>query len=132
MRRHLPDVRSLAERGDVVEDPERAPLRRDDQIVVGHPHAGDRRDGEIQLDGLPSATVVERCEHPPFRPREQHAGPFRVLPNGSHRVRRRNAVRTVGQEFPGRPVIGGQKDVRPEVVETIPLDGDECPSGLAP
>ena len=50
----------LAERRQVVEDPERAALGGDDQVVALHDHVGDRDDGQVALERLPVRAVVER------------------------------------------------------------------------
>ena len=50
----------LAKRAEVVEDPERAAVRRNDERVIVNDHVVDRRDGEIELERLPVCAVVER------------------------------------------------------------------------
>src|SRR3712207_7997694 len=47
-----------------VQDPEGAPLGGDHQVPPVHLEVGDRGDGEVELEGLPPAPVVERHPHP--------------------------------------------------------------------
>src|SRR6185312_1204688 len=52
--------RELAERGYVVEDPERAAVGCDDEIAVLDDEVADRRRGKILAQRLPVIAVVER------------------------------------------------------------------------
>ena len=53
-------ISCFAQRRDVIKNPERAPVRADDEVVVVNPeiaHGGVR---QIQLQGLPVVAVIER------------------------------------------------------------------------
>ena len=65
LRREEVDVRcrdggrQLAEGRDVVEDPERAAVRPDDEVVPVDDEVPDGRRREIDLEGHPGVAVVE-------------------------------------------------------------------------
>ncbi len=50
----------LPQRADVVENPESAAVRRNDQIIVLDDQVVHRRHGQIQLQRLPFPAVVKR------------------------------------------------------------------------
>src|SRR5512133_1696283 len=50
----------LTERLEVVEDPKRAAMRGDDQVVVVNDEVVDGRDRKVQVQRLPSLAIVER------------------------------------------------------------------------
>ena len=52
----------LAQWRQLIHDPDRTPLRRDDQIVAMHEQVGDDGVGQIALQRLPLPAVIER--HP--------------------------------------------------------------------
>src|SRR5437660_1025626 len=53
----------LMQRREVVEDPERAALGRDDQVLVVHPDVVDGHVRQVELERLPVPAIVEGEEH---------------------------------------------------------------------
>src|ERR1044071_7559522 len=79
-------VRPLLERREVVDHPERAALRRGDEIVVAHGEIGDRHDRQIELQRLPVRAVVERDVHPALGAGEEESLAFFVGADNTREV----------------------------------------------
>src|SRR4029079_3707606 len=85
-RRIEKDLRGLdlavpsAQRREVIEDTERAPLSGDDEIAVLDREVRDGRRGQVALEALPLRAAVEREEEAVLGAGEEHAPPHRVLP----------------------------------------------------
>ena len=69
----------LAQRRDVVEDPEAAAVRADDQVVVLDDEVADRRRRHVQPQRLPVVAVVERDVDLRLGAGEQQALALRIL-----------------------------------------------------
>ncbi len=112
--------RHLAQRSDVVEDPEAAPVRADDQVAVMQgevAHSGRR---QVESQALPVVAVVERHVHAVFGAREQESPARRVLPHRVHHLVHRNAL---DRFLPRAATVARAVDVRPQVVEPEPVHG---------
>ena len=112
--RHGP--RQLPQGRDVVQDPERAAVRRRDQVALLERQIVHRHDGEIETQRLPARAVVERYPDAPFRSDEQQTGSHRVLTDGAHELGRGDAVDDLP---PGAPVVGRLVDVGRHVFELV-------------
>ena len=110
------------QRGDVVEDPEAAPHRRDGEVLLDDLDVGDRGQGKVLLEGGPARTVVERDEHAPLGPEVEQSLAVRVLANHPHRVVVRHPVRPVGDAGPGLAVVVRPVGVRGGVAELVAQD----------
>ena len=55
--RHV--VGELSQRTDVIQNPERPPMRGDDQIIIFDHQIVHRRGGQIQFERPPLRTIVE-------------------------------------------------------------------------
>jgi len=71
--------RNLPQRRQVVQNPERAPVRRRDQVVVFHFQIVHRHGRQVLLQRFPVRAVVERHQHSRLRPRVEQPFAFRVL-----------------------------------------------------
>ena len=118
MRRRYGLRRQFSKRGDVVQDPERAPVGREHQIALGHDEIGDRRDGHVQLQRLPAAAVVERDVHAELAAGVEQPLAHRILSHDANEVVGRNAA-AVGEKRPRLAVIVRPVDVRTVVVRAI-------------
>ena len=114
-------VGALVQRRQVVEDPDRTSLGRDDQVVAVHAHVGNRRDREVELHGLPLPAAVERDVQAVLRSRVHNPVLDRIL---THRAHRTAGPNTVHDQRPRAAIIVGAEDVGPEVVEPEPLHAD--------
>ncbi len=118
--RHL--VRQLVQRREVVEDPEGASLRRDEQVAVLHPHVGDRDDREVELERRPVRAVIERDVHPELGPGVQQPLAVGVLAHHARRCAVGNAVGSGREQRPRRTIVIGLVDKRPEVAKEVARD----------
>ena len=88
----------LAQRRDVVENPERAAVSGDDEIVAVNGQIAHRGDRQVELQRLPVVAVVERNVNAEFGAGEEQA----LVSAGL----RESALRKVGARMPS--VIGCQ------------------------
>ena len=109
----------LPQRRDVVQDPEAAAMRPDDQVVVLDDEVADRRGRQVQPQRLPVVAVVERDIHRALGAGEQQAlalrifaTTFTVSPSGMPLV-------MCVQVF---AAVVGAEDMRPQVVEPERVD----------
>ncbi len=79
----------LAERRDVVEDPEAAAVRGRDEVVVLDDDVAHRARGHVQTERLPAAAVVEGDEDLALGGGEKEPAAARVLADRVGRRRRR-------------------------------------------
>ena len=110
----------LPQSGDVVEDPDRASVRGDDQIVLVDPDIAHRGVRQVQLQRLPVLTVIERCPHGFLGRREQQALALWILADGIHGGIRRQAC---GDGLPGPARVAGAVHVRAQVVDAHAAHG---------
>ena len=110
----------LAERRDVVEDPESSSVRGRDQVVVLDDDIAHRARRHIQTERLPVIAVVKRDEDLLFRAREKQALAHRVLADGIHRRPPGDPVHDLGPRF---SAVVRPEDVRPHVVDPDGVDG---------
>ena len=83
--RARPRRRDLPERRHVVQDPERAPVGRDDEIGVVNRDVVDRGRREVELQRLPAIAAIERDEHPALRAGIQETRVLRILADDARR-----------------------------------------------
>ena len=80
------DARDLPQRRDVVEDPERAAVRADRDVVVLDDEISNRRRRHVEPERRPVVAVVERDPDLRLGPGEQQPFPLRIF---AHDVDRR-------------------------------------------
>ena len=88
------------ERREVVEDPERAALRGEHEVFVRELDVGDRRGGQVQLEGLPVGAVVERNVHAEFGAGVEQPGAVGIFADHACRLVGGDAVLAVGESRP--------------------------------
>src|SRR5262249_59319491 len=71
----------VMERRQVVENPERPALRRNNEVLVLDDEIGDRCRRQVELERLPVRAVVEGNVEARLRSRVEKASPRRILPN---------------------------------------------------
>ena len=81
----------LAQRRDIVEDPESAAMGGHNQVIALHQEVMDRRDGQVQLQRLPGCAVVQREEDAKLSARIEQAPSHRVLAHRMHHCALRQA-----------------------------------------
>ena len=110
----------LAEDGDVIEDPEAAAVRADDEVVVVDDDIADRGGGHVLAERLPVVAVVEGEVDCALGAGVEQAFAHRVFADGVDVLVVGNAV----DDFvPGLAAVVGAEDVRAEVVEAKGVDG---------
>src|SRR5439155_1117683 len=97
-RDHAPQ---LAQRRDIVQNPERASVRRRDEVALLDREIVHRHDREVESERLPVRPVIERHPHAPLAAREQQAAACRVFAHHTHQLGRGDALHDPG---PGAPV----------------------------
>ena len=117
----------FANRLQIVEDPDRAPVRADDQIVPLDHQIVHRHGRQIELEPLPGSAVVDRIHHAALGAEVQLPAPGRILTNGVEV----DVLRNCGIEpGPGLAEVGGLVQVRPVVVESMRVDDDVRGGGV--
>jgi hypothetical protein len=106
----------LANRGEVIEDPEAAALGGDDEIVVLDHQVGDRHHRQLELQRLPVAAVIPGHGDAGLRPRVEQALARGILPHHAHEGVFGQAGRALD---PGLAVVVGDVHKRAEVVELV-------------
>ena len=107
-------TRDLPQPRDVVEDPDRAAVGRQDEVVVVDPQVAHRGMREIQLQRLPVLPVIGRAPHGALGGGEQQSAALRILAHGIHGGVRRQAA---GNRLPGPAPVVGAVDVRAQIVD---------------
>jgi hypothetical protein len=126
--RRVRDFRSvLAERPDLIEDVEAAPMGCDGDVVAFDPDVVDGRVWQVERKRSPVIAVVHRQVEAVLRPRVEHAAAHRILPHNVRVVARRDAVDNLR---PGAAEIVRPEYVRREVTEQRLLDGDVRGAGI--
>ena len=104
------------QRRQVVEDPERAPLRGDDEVAVLDRKVRDRRDRQVALERLPARAVVEGDVEPGLRAGVEQTSTDRILPHDA----REGLVGDAGDDLrPRLAEVGRLVEVRTEVVQLV-------------
>ncbi len=111
----------LAQRRDVVENPERAPVCRCHQVAVLDGQIVDRHNRQVAAQPLPVGAVVEGHPHTALGAREQQALPHRIFAHHAHEFARRDAGDDLG---PGLSEVGGLPDIGRQVLELVAVGGD--------
>ena len=111
-------VRVLPQRRDIIENPERASMGRNHQIVVLDDQIVHRRRRQIQLKRLPLRPIVERHVHPGLSPRIKQPALFRILAHHAHESIVWNSLR---QLRPRLAVVAGLVNVGMQIVELMPI-----------
>ena len=114
----------LVQRRQVVENPERPALRGDHQILVRDLDIGNGRHGQVQLEGLPVAAVIERNVHAEFGSGVEQAGAVGIFAHHAGGLVGGDAVRAVGEPGPGLAEIVGAVNVGREIAQQVTVDGD--------
>src|SRR5215471_6993245 len=117
----------LAQRTDIVKDPERAPVSRRDQVVVLYSEVVNRRIGQVQLQGLPVRTVIDREVHAGLGTGIKQTFDLGVFADGSRVSASRNA-RTDAR--PGLAKVVRLIDKRCEIVELVEVHSRVCGTGV--
>ena len=104
----------LAQRSNVVEDPERPAVRRYDQIITLHQHIAHRRVRQVVLDRPPVPAIVQRNPHRFLGRCIQQPRLHRV---GAHRVHRRIIRQTRADRLPRLAAVVCAERVRLHVVD---------------
>ena len=107
---------------EVVEDPDRTTVRRDEHRVVARVDGDlvDAHGREVRLEPAPVRAAVEREEYPGLGADVEHVGVAGVLGEGLHDLAAQSGVETTK----GRAEVGGHPDVRRVVVVAVIVDGD--------
>ena len=95
----------LIERADVVQNPKRTALGRDQQIFLLHLDIGDRHVRQIQLKRLPMRAIVERNKHAEFRSGIKQSFAVRIFAHHACGPVGRNPVLSIRQSFPTLSII---------------------------
>ena len=119
--------REGAERREVVEDPDPAPVRRDDEVLVVRgerevPHGDGREVAALELG--PRLAGVERDEEPELRPDVEEARPDRVLLD--HPRPAAHAGRGADDPLPRLPEVVRRVDPRRHVAERVAVERGVC------
>ena len=107
-------ARDLPQRRDVVEDPDAAPVRADDQVVVLDDEIAHRRRRHVQPQRLPVVAIVERHVDLRLGSGEEQPLALRIL---AHDADRRAAGNAVDDLLPRLAAVVRAVDVRVHVVE---------------
>ena len=91
------------QRSEVVENPDRASLRRNNQILAMDFDVRDRHVWQVQLKRLPVRAVVERNKHAEFSAGVKQSFAIRILAHDARGPIGGNAVLAVSQPGPGLP-----------------------------
>ena len=108
----------LSERGDIIEDPERATVGTEHQIVILDFHVADRNDRQVELQRTPLLTAVERDVDPELAARVEQSGLDRILANDPDVVICRYSPH---HSLPARTVVRRPEYVGREVVEFVAI-----------
>jgi hypothetical protein len=103
----------LAQRRQVVEDPERPAVRARDEVATPHDEVADRAVGQIELQRLPALAVVERHEHARLGAGVEQPAPLGVLAHDVDETAARNPRAIGGPVLPasrsGRRTASGRR-----------------------
>ena len=111
-------IARLPQRRDIVQNPERAPVRGQHQVVAVNDQVVHRRRRQIQLQRFPVCARIVRNKNAGFRSGEQQAFALRIFPHGAHERAFRDALH---QQFPGLAVIRGGVNIGPQIVVGVPV-----------
>src|SRR4029077_12981309 len=111
----------------VIENPERASMRADDEIVAVNGQVAHRGVRQVELQRLPAVAVVKRNENRAFRTGKKQAFALGIFAYGIARSSGRNAVGDFG---PRLAEIARAVNVRAQVIETEAVDGGVRGAGV--
>ncbi len=119
-RRHL--GRPADQRGQIVEDPEAAAMRADDQVVVARVdhQIVVERGRQVGAEPRPVAAGVGRDEQRLLGPQKEQV---RVAAVFAHDVDRALGWQPRRQSRPAAPEVFGAEEVRREVAIAVPVEG---------
>ena len=112
----------LPQRLDVVEDPETAAVRPQDDIAVLHHQVADRRIRQVLLQSRPAIAVVQRHIDAVLGAEEQEPLPHRVFADRAGEV---SGSDSLDDLRPGGAVVGRAEDIRLPVVHLVAVRGQE-------
>src|SRR5208282_409955 len=105
---------------DVIENPEGAAMRSNNQIVAVNGEIADGSDRQIELQGLPVVTAVEGYVNSEFGSGEQQIPFLSVFANAAQERVRDNAI---GNELPARPIVARAIEIRCAVIQPASVHG---------
>src|SRR5713226_2055282 len=120
MRVRFRDIRGeLAQRSYVIENPERAAMRGDDEIIAVNDQVAHGGMRQILLQGLPVVAIVERNVDGAFR-----SGKEQALTNGifANDVAGAAIGNSLGDFLPGSSKVARAVNVRAEIIEAERVD----------
>ena len=117
----------LAEWRNIIENPERASVGCRDQIVLLDREIVDGHNRRVQPQRLPMAAAVEGDVYALFGSGVDQTPSHRVFPYRPNEVSIANATHRF---LPGLTEVMGLKNVRTQVVQRIPVDGDVGSTGV--
>ena len=92
MRRGLPDtISELMQWCQIIENPERPPVRGRHQVVLFHYQVVDRHDRQVALQGLPGRTLVKGDVETRFRAGIEQTASRRILTDHTRKIVGRDA-----------------------------------------
>src|SRR5215204_7667961 len=113
-------------RGDVVEDPKSSALCCHDQILAVYFDVGNWDVWQIQLKGLPVATVVERDKHAKLGAGIKQSFAIWIFAHNARGPVGRNTILAIRQTRPGFSIIVSAIDIRFVIAEQPAIDGKVC------
>ena len=118
--------RDAAQRRQIVQDPERTPMRRDHEVRALDLEVVDRGDGEVRAPAPPGRAVVEGDVEPGLGSHVQHPRTRRIGPNHPHEVvgRNRRVAARAGDRLPALAVVRSLEQVGGVVVELVSGGGE--------
>lgn len=114
-------LRVFTQGADVIQRPECAPMRGNDEVVILHHQVVDRHSRQVKLQRLPVLAVVKRNINSAFGAGKQKFGILRIL---AYRMYEIVAANPIGDWLPRLAKIRGLEDVRLEVILAVIIDGN--------
>src|SRR5260370_29643834 len=126
--RSIRQVRAqLAQRSNVVQNPKRAPVRADDQIIAMNGEVAHGGVGQVELQRLPVIAVIEGNKYRALRTRKKQPFALGIL---AHRVAG-SASRNPNSNFgPGFAEVASPVNVRAQIVQAKAVDRGVRGSGV--
>src|SRR3989442_343135 len=119
--REVPLPGELPDRRKIVEDPEAAAVRGQNEVRVLHDHVVDRHDGQAAAEPTPLRAVGKRDVDAGLRARVEKTLARGVLADHAGEVVSRDAIRDLR---PGAAEVLGLEEVRTEVIVLVTRGGD--------
>src|SRR5258708_32069586 len=107
-------------RRDVIQNPERPAVSRDDHVVVLDDQVANRRRGHVELERIPVRAVIAGEVHPLLGAREKQTAVNRILSDHVGDAPVRDAVVDLA---PGPSAVMGLEEVRTKILEAERVAG---------